>query len=730
MVPLFAALLSLPPPAHYSPLTLTPQRQRQKTLEALLTWLAQETEKHPVLFIVEDLHWVDPSTLEFLNLLVDQSPTARIMVLLTCRPEFTPPWPSRAHLTPLTLTRLPRSQVERIVASVAWAKTLPREVMQQIVVKTDGVPLFVEELTKTVLESGLLREHEDHYELTGPLPALAIPATLQDSLMARLDRLSAVKAVAQLGATLGRQFAYDLLQAISPLDEGTLQQSLRQLVEAELLYQRGMPPQATYIFKHALIQDTAYQSLLKSTRQQYHQKIVQVLEGQFPETVETQPELLAHHYTEAGLSEQAIRYWQLAGQRSSERSAHAEAVAHLTRGLEVLTTLPDTPERTQQELLLHTILGPALMAAEGYQAPEVERAYTRARELCRQIGETPQLFPVLGGLWTFYLVRAEHQTARTLGEELFSLAQRVGDPALLVQAHLMLGETVFHLGEVAPARALLEQGIALYDPQQHRALALLYRGDPCVLCHSFAAFALWYLGYPDQARHHSQAALTLARELSDLVNLAAALYFAASLRQYCREWQPTHELADAAITLATEQEFPHWVVYGTIPRGWALAAHGQREEGIAQMRQGLVAQRTLGAEIRRPMHMAMLAEAYGNAGQAAEGLRVLAEALAVVDRSGERNYAAELHRLQGELLLQTGVQREAEECFRYALDVAHGQQAKSWELRAAMSLARLWQQQGKRAEAHELLAPIYGWFTEGFDTADLQEAKALLVALG
>ena len=302
MVPLFAALLSLPLPAHYPPLTLTPQRQRQKTLEALLTWLWQETDKHPVLFIVEDLHWVDPSTLEFLNLLVDQSPTARIMVLMTCRPEFTPPWPSRAHLTPLTLTRLPRPQVERMVASVAGAKALPREVVQQIVAKTDGVPLFVEELTKTVLESGLLREHEDHYELTGPLPALAIPATLQDSLMARLDRLSTVKTVAQLGATIGRQFAYDLLQAISPLDEGTLQQGLRQLVEAELLYQRGMPPQATYIFKHALIQDTAYQSLLKSTRQQYHQRLSRCWRDSFPRLVETQPELLAHHYTEAGLA--------------------------------------------------------------------------------------------------------------------------------------------------------------------------------------------------------------------------------------------------------------------------------------------------------------------------------------------------------------------------------------------------------------------------------------------
>ena len=446
LVPLFAALLSLPPPAHYLPLTLTPQRQRQKTLEALLTWLSQEADKHPVLFIVEDLHWVDPSTLEFLSLLVDQSPTARMVVLLTCRPEFTPPWPSRAHLTPLTLSRLPQPQVERMVASVAGAKALPGDVVHQIVAKTDGVPLFVEELTKTVLESGLLREHADHYELTGPLPALAIPATLQDSLMARLDRLSTVKTVAQLGATIGRQFAYDLLQAISPLDEGTLQQGLRQLVEAELLYQRGLPPQATYSFKHALIQDAAYQSLLKSTRQHSHQRIAQVLEAQFPETVTTQPELLAHHYTEAGLSRRlfptgsARASGPLRAQPIRKRSAISR------KGWRCCALCLIHPSAPCKSCSCTPSLGPALMAAEGYQAPEVERAYTRARELCRQIGETPQLFPVLGGLWTFYLVRAEHQTARTLGEELFSLAQRVGDPALLVQAHLMLGET----GVIAP----------------------------------------------------------------------------------------------------------------------------------------------------------------------------------------------------------------------------------------------------------------------------------------
>ena len=391
-VPLFAALLSLPLPADYAPLTLSPEQQKQQTLHALLTILLRIAAQQPVLFVMEDLHWVDPTTLELLSLLVDQGPTARILALLTFRPDFSPPWTGRAHLTQVTLPRLPRRQAAEMTGRVAHGKALPPEVVEQVVAKTDGVPLFVEELTKMVLESGLLQEREERYELTGPLPPLAIPTTLHDSLMARLDRLAAVKGLAQLGATLGREFSYELLQAVSPWDEGTLRRGLQQLVEAEFLYQRGLPPQATYLFKHALIQEAAYQSLLRSTRQQYHQRIAQVVEARFPELCETQPELLAHHYTEAGLLAQAIPYWQRAGQRALERSANLEAIEHLTRGLEVLKTLPDTPERAQQELDLQTALGPALMAPRGLAAPEVEYAYARARELCQQVGETPQLF--------------------------------------------------------------------------------------------------------------------------------------------------------------------------------------------------------------------------------------------------------------------------------------------------------------------------------------------------
>src|SRR5262249_53056139 len=400
----------------------------------------------------------------------------------TFRPDFSPPWTGRSHLTQVTLPRLPQRQVAEMIERVAHGKVLPPEMVEQVVAKTDGVPLFVEELTKMVLESGLLQEREERYELTGPLPPLAIPTTLHDSLMARLDRLATVKSLAQLGATLGREFSYELLQAVSPWDEGTLRHGLQQLVEAEFLYQQGLPPQATYLFKHALIHDAAYQSLLRSTRQQYHQRIAQVLEARFPETVETQPELVAHHYTEAGLTAQAIPYWQRAGQRAVERSANLEAVAHLTKGLALLATLPDTPERAQQELVVQTTLGPALLVTKGYAAPEVLQAYARARELCQQVGETPRLFQVLRGLWNFYLIRMELQTTRELGEHLLTLAQHIGDPALLLEAHCALGCTVDYLGEFAAAQAHYAQGIALYDPQQHRSHAVRYGQDPGVVC--------------------------------------------------------------------------------------------------------------------------------------------------------------------------------------------------------------------------------------------------------
>jgi predicted ATPase len=623
---------------------------------------------------------------------------------------------------------------------VAHGKALPPEVVEQVVAKTDGVPLFVEELTKMVLESGLLQEQEERHALTGPLPPLAIPTTLHDSLMARLDRLASVKALAQLGATLGREFAHDLLQAVAPWDEGTLQRGLQQLIAAEFLYQQGPPPQVTYRFKHALIQEAAYQSLLKSTRQRYHRQIAQVMEARFPDICDTQPELVAHHYTAAGLSIPAIRYWRRAGQRAVQRSAHLEAVAHLRKGLELLATLPETPERAQQELDLQATLGPALMALKGYAAPEVADAYARAHELCEQVGDTPQLCEVLVGLCVFYQERAELRTAHELAQQLLSVAQRLQDPVGLLWAHNVLGYTLRLMGEFVHARTHLEQSLALYNRHTPpTSYSFVFNPGVDSLCG--LSETLYVLGYPDQALQRAQEALDLARALSHPFSLAEALSIAARMHRRYGTPHAAQALEDASVALCREQGFAQGLAQGTVLQGWEFAQQGQTEAGIAQMRRGLEALRATGAEVEQPWLLTLLALAYGNVGQPEEGLVLIAEALDIVDKTGKRIDEAGLYRRKGELLLwrerlghrTTGARQqlagEAEACFHQALAIARRQQAKTLELRAAISLARLWQQHGKRAEARELLAEIYGWFTQGFDTADLREAKVLLAEL-
>jgi predicted ATPase/class 3 adenylate cyclase/DNA-binding winged helix-turn-helix (wHTH) protein len=733
VVPLLAALLSLPLSDRYTPLQLTPQRQKQKTLEALLALLVAHAAQQPVLFIVEDLHWIDPSTLELLTLFVDQAPKARIFTVLTARPEFHSPWGSRAHITSLTLGHLPPAQVELMIDQVTGGKRLPAEVRQQVVAKTDGVPLFVEELTKMVLESGLLREQADQYELWGSLPSLAIPTTLHDSLMARLDRLPNAKEVAQLGATLGRTFSYELLQVVSPWEEERLQDALARLVEAELLYQRGVPPQVTYVFKHALIQEVAYQSLLKSKRQQYHSQTVQVLEELFPEVATTQPELLAHHCTEAGLPVQALPYWQRAGQRAVERSANVEAISHFTHALELLKTCPETLERPQQELTLQLALGPPLRMIKGHAAPEVEGVYSRVHELSQQVEDKRQQFSALLSLSRLYLNQARIQKACEVAEQCATLAQRVQNPAFLLEAHRMFGQTLLWRGDLVTARSHLEQGMALYDVQQGHLQAFGSTIDPGVVCLSVLACTLWMLGYPDRALTRIREALILAQELSHAYSLAFALNSASLLHVLRREVECAKERAEAAITLANEHGFIHALSSCMIKRGWALAKQGAVAEGIGQLQQGLATIRDIRQGLALSLYLALLAEAYRQGGQVDAGLHALAEALAHLDNTGECFYEAELYRLKGECLLaQTGKQykeREAAECFRQALDVARRQQAKSLELRATMSLGRLWWQQGRRTEARQILVEIYDWFTEGFETPDLQEAKTLLEAL-
>ncbi len=728
-LPLMASLLSLPyDDRRFPPLTLSPQQQRERTIEIMLDMTLELASRQPVLFVVEDVHWADPSTLELLGLLMEQVPASRLCLVCTCRLSYTAPWENRSYLFEMNLGRLSQRHVEEMVVGVTRGKRLPAEVLEHVEKKTDGVPLFVEELTKTLLDMALLRDAGSQYELVAPLSEITIPATLHDSLMARLDRLDTAKRVAQLGATLGRQFSCDVLREASPWDDGVLQQELRRLVDADILFQRGLPSQATYIFKHNLVQEVAYQSLARHTRQHYHQRTAEVLTERFPALVETQPELLAHHFTEASLTEQALSYWHRAGLRAVERSAYVEASRHLTMGLELLATLPDTLERAQQELEFLLALLPALTATKGDASPEVERLLVRAYALGHQLGASQPLFGVLSGLCSSHLFREELQTARKWAEECLHLAQDQRDSALLLSAHYQLGNTVYFLGDFALALAHVEQGFELYDPAKHAnpqsTKGVRNRGEGCL---SQASWCLLVLGYPDQACARMQEALTLSRALTHPYSLGCALLCAAIFHESRREVEAVQERAEEFLALVTEHGFAGFLGHALFWRGWALAMQGQGGEGLDLMHQGLAAVESTGIKLGRTAYFGSLADAYRQVGQIDAGLRVLAEA------QPEADYylAGEWYWRRGELLLMAGGPQadDAETCLQRALAITRHQQAKWWELRAAKSLSQLWQQQGKRQDAYDLLNPVYRWFNEGFDTADLQEAKALLVEL-
>lgn len=463
-----------------------------------MAWLLEEAERQPMLVVWEDLHWADPSTLELLGLLVDQVPTAPMLSVLVFRPQFVPSWPTRSYMAPITLNRLERPQVEAMITQLGGGKALPAEVVQHIVAKTDGVPLYVEELTKMLLESDLLQEEADHYALSGPLAGLTIPTTLQDSLMARLDQLGPAKEVAQRGAVVGREFSYDMIQTLTALDESKLQDRLAQLVDAELLYQRGRPPRATYFFKHALIQDAAYASLLRSTRRQVHQQITRVLEEQFPQVPVTQPELLAHHCTEAGLHAQAIGYWHKAGQRAHDQAAYQEVIHHINRGLAMLTTIPDASDRVRWEFDLLVLLGTALMTLKGFGAEEVEQTYTRARALCEALDDKQRLLHVLYGLRRVYTHRGDLQKGYELSEQFLHLAQRLHDTHMQLDAHYSLGLCRLQRGEFVTGQAAFEQGIALdVHPLRRMTGSRTTLADPGMMNRIFVSWALWARGYPD-----------------------------------------------------------------------------------------------------------------------------------------------------------------------------------------------------------------------------------------
>jgi predicted ATPase len=686
---------------------------RERMLREMAEALDVVTTLKPLVLVLEDLHWGDPSTLDLLG-------------LLARRPE--------AALVAYVSARFPGT-------------ALPAELRRFVYRRTDGNPLFIVNVMDDWLAQGILVTEDGRWTLRQELVELAgeVPDNLRQIIQKQLDRLSPEEQhVLAVGSVAGVEFSAAAVAAGLGQEVVHIEECCESLARrGQFLQSRGEQswPDGTvagkYGFAHAVYQEVVYTRVPAARRVQLHRRIGEGAEAGYSVQAGEHAAELAVHFERGREYPRAVAYLKAAADNALQRYANLEAISHLTKALALLKRLPDTPERNQQELNLLTALGPALVAIKGYGALEVEHTYTRARELCQQMGDPLQRSQVLWGLLTCYLVRAEHQTARELGEQLLTLAQRQPDAALLRVGHFALGAALYCLGEFVPAREHIEHSLALDDSQEDQAHAFLFGMDLGVFCRAWAAHALWHLGYPDQALTMSHAALTRARALSHPFSQALALGYAAILHQFRREERATDERAAAGMALCREHGFAYYLTWGTILQGWVLAEQGQQEAGIAQMRDGLAAFRATGGEVRLPYYLTLLAEACGKAGRAADGLILVADALALAEAKGERWREVELHRLQGELRLQeqdethgeSSALTEAEAHFHAALAIARRQQAKSLELRAAMSLSRLWQRQGKRTEAHQLLAEIYGWFTEGLDTADLQEARELLEAL-
>lgn len=728
VMPAIAALLRIPTEGRYPPLDLTPQRQKARIFEALLAQVEGLAAREPVLMLLEDMQWLDPTSLELFDLVVDRIEHLPVLLVAAYRPDCAPRWLGYPHVSMFTLNRLGRGHAAEIIAQIAEGEELPANIVEHIVERTDGVPLFVEELTNVVLESGLLRDDGGGYTLSGPLPPLAIPATLQDSLMARLDRLAPVKEVAQTGAVIGRHFAHELLAAVVDLPEAQLAAALDQLVAAELLFRRGAAPNVTYSFKHALVQDAAYESLLKSRRQLLHARIAEALETGFPETVETQPELLAHHCTQAGLVEKAVEYWKRAGQLAMTRSATTEALAHLEAAQRVLHSVPESEARDRQELGIQLAMGSAMVAASGFAAPQTGQAYQRARELCERLDDINQLFPVVYGLCLFHLYAADLAAARAASDWLLELSATSNDRDLLFFAHRAAGVSSYPAGKLEAAREHLERALSLYDPEAHRTPAFVYAFDPKVVCLDYLARTLFPLGLVAQAFEHNGEAVAEARRIAHYNSLALPLFFGGTLCQLAGDRVGVEVRAEELVRLAEAERFRFWFAGGKILRGWSAAEAGDVEGGIQTMQDGLAEWRASGAAFMVPYFLSLMAEAHTRSGRATEALRLLDEAARQIQRSGERWYEAEAHRAIGEayLALERPDPAAAERHYQLALDVAREQGARLWELRAAVGLGRLWQQQARHRDAHELIEPLCSEFTEQLATPDRATAKNLL----
>ena len=737
---LFAALLSIPLPVGFAEPTLSREERKARTLQALASWVLMRPAGQPVLVIFEDLQWADPSTLELLSLSIGQIRHSATFVVLTSRLDFVSPWSANGPCVELPLTRLSPQDIRRLATEIA-GKPLPPDVLEQLVRKTDGVPLYVEEMTKDLLESNLLRDTPAQFELKGPLPPMAVPFSLQDALASRLDRLGNGRHLAETAAVLGREFSFDLIQALTNTDAVVLTTDLQRLCDASVLLRQPGERDTVYIFRHALMQDAAYNSLLTRRRQTAHARTAELLVTRWAEKAGLQPELVAHHYTEAGLVPQAIGFWQRAGLRAVESSANKEAIQHLSKALDILKILPEGAERDRQELALLVALGVPHAITSSWAAPEVRRASERAFELCETLDESSQLFPVMYGIWSNRQVQAEYGAARVIAQQLLALAQRGQDEGFRLQAHRACGIIDLHTGEFVEALRHCEAGWALYDSDRHHSHVAMYWLDPGVGCLCYGAWALVCMGRPDQALVRINQAFELARSGGHAFSLAYALHFCAVVHQTRREPEATRERAQALMELAEQQGFPLFNAWGSVMMGCALVEEGHAQEGSVLIKDGEQAIRSAGARTARSGALAVLVAAYERAGETELGLAAVDEALEFVAQTEEHFYEAELLRLRGELLLhrcagsgqtaaQGDAQGDAQRCFEQSSSIARQQKAGTWALRAATSMARLHAMRGDQKEARDAISVALSNCTEGLATRDLQEAQALFDSLG
>jgi class 3 adenylate cyclase/tetratricopeptide (TPR) repeat protein len=730
---LFAELLSLPNDGRYPTLDLNAQQRRQRTLEVLTKQVESLARGQPALMIFEDAHWIDPTSLEALGRIVDGIKTLPVLLVVTFRPEFTAPWVGQSHVTSLTLSRLGQRDAAAIIVCLAGNNALPADVLAEIVERTDGIPLFVEEMTKAVLEA----ESEVAARRTvaaTPSSALAVPASLHASLMARLDRLGPAKEVAQIGAAIGRQLSHALLAAVASKPETELRLALDQLVAAGLLFRQGVPPHATYLFKHALVQDAAYGTLLRERRRALHAHVAEILENQFAETAENQPEILAHHCTEAGLIEKAAALWGNAGQRSLSGSALVEATAQLHRALEQIATLPGTTTLRAEQIKLQVALANALMHTRGYSAPETKASFEQARlyiEQAEALGEPLEdpllLFSILYGSWVVNIATFDGKVCCELARQFLAIAEKEAATIPLMVGHRIMGRSLMDTGNIVEGRAHYDQAIELYKPLEHHTVATRFGQDARVSIYSSRSLTLWLLGYPAAALGDSELAVKHGRETGQAAALMYALGHVPWTYIHCGRYAMVNTQADELIALAEKNGTLLWRACGAMMKGCVLASTGEASLAVDLISSGMAAWRSTKQTNWIPLFSSYLGLAYAKLNQFGEGLRCVSEAIATIERTKEGWCKAEVHRIAGTIALMAEPDATlAEASFYRALAIARDQRAKSWELRSATSMARLWQDQDKPQQARDLLAPIYGRFTEGFDTLDLREAKVLL----